>query len=213
MKEIFEKLYKEQKSTWTSCNPPKELVECIKKNTLPGRQVIDVGCGEGYFSLYLSRIGFDALGIDFSEVAIERAREHARREGTRCRFMTADVFNLKEMKERFDFVLEWGLLHLIPPQERVKYISGIHNVLGPGGYYLSASLSDKDDARGMAGIKYRLGPASGLWLYYSTQNELNSLFSKFFYVVDSKLIHLYPNTAWNPLGNYLLMKKRSGEVS
>src|SRR4051812_14811211 len=43
----------------------------------PGARALDVGCGGGQVALRLARHGFRAEGVDFSETAIELARENA----------------------------------------------------------------------------------------------------------------------------------------
>lgn len=44
-----------------------------------GKHVLDVGCGEGYFSRVIADMGASVIGIDFSEPMIEAALEEERR--------------------------------------------------------------------------------------------------------------------------------------
>ena len=41
---------------------------------LQGRDVVDVGCGDGAFVRALAKGGANAIGIEVSEAAVERAR-------------------------------------------------------------------------------------------------------------------------------------------
>ncbi|MBW3003800.1 methyltransferase domain-containing protein, partial [Candidatus Woesearchaeota archaeon] len=76
MKHIFDKIYvKRGKGPWTLEEPPKEIVEVVSK--VKPCKALDIGCGEGFFSIYLAKQGFDVTGIDYSEVAVERAKENA----------------------------------------------------------------------------------------------------------------------------------------
>ena len=51
----------------------------------PGR-ALDIGCGEGFYSLYLASLGFDVVGIDLSDRAVELARQNAKRAGLNVSF-------------------------------------------------------------------------------------------------------------------------------
>ncbi|OBK96788.1 SAM-dependent methyltransferase [Mycobacterium asiaticum] len=54
---------------------------------------LDIACGQGTGSVWLASRGFDVWGIDVSAVAIDQARELARRNqvGDRCRFGVVDL--------------------------------------------------------------------------------------------------------------------------
>lgn len=56
-------------------------------------RALDVACGQGFGAVWLARRGLDVWGIDVSEVAIDQARDFARRNGVadRCRFDVADL--------------------------------------------------------------------------------------------------------------------------
>ena len=43
----------------------------IKNNV----SVLELGCGEGNFSKYINKIGCNSLGVDISDIAIERAKK------------------------------------------------------------------------------------------------------------------------------------------
>jgi SAM-dependent methyltransferase len=56
-------------------------------------KALDLACGRGLGSVWLARRGLDVLGLDISAVAIDQARELARRSGVdgRCRFEVVDL--------------------------------------------------------------------------------------------------------------------------
>jgi SAM-dependent methyltransferase len=56
-------------------------------------RALDVACGQGLAAVWLARWGLDVSGIDVSEVAIDQARDFARRSGVqdRCRFDVVDL--------------------------------------------------------------------------------------------------------------------------
>jgi 2-polyprenyl-3-methyl-5-hydroxy-6-metoxy-1,4-benzoquinol methylase len=73
--------------------------------------LLDVGCGAGWFSLnaaYHRRC--QTIGIDFNEVAINRARDVAQELGVSAAFEVADLF-LFNNPVRYDLVVSLGVLH------------------------------------------------------------------------------------------------------
>ena len=98
VKEDFEKAYeKPGMAVWTNKEPLKELVELVESGKVKPCKVIDIGCGEGYYSIYLAKKGFDVLGIDISEKAIEYAKQNAKQAGVNIRFIAMDLFDLPKL--------------------------------------------------------------------------------------------------------------------
>lgn len=60
-------------------------------------KILDVGCGPGHDTDYLTKKGFDCLGIDLSEKMIDHAKKNF--EG---KFKVMDFFNLKFKENSFD---------------------------------------------------------------------------------------------------------------
>lgn len=58
----------------------------------PGR-ALDVGCGEGADAVWLAERGWEVTGVDFSPVALEKAKTHASDAGiaARTRWWHGDV--------------------------------------------------------------------------------------------------------------------------
>ncbi len=208
-KNVFEKVYEKPGTVWTKTEPPEQLVKLIESEKVKPCKAIDVGCGEGFYSIYLASKGFDVVGIDLSERAIGYAKENASKRGLKIRFMKMDVSDLDKLNEKFDFVLEWTLMHHIMPPQRQKYVEGIRSILNKGGKYLSVSFNEKSPHFGKPGKKIRTVPhgarmPSGTRLYFSSMDEIKELFNPHFRIIESKLIEW---TITKPhVGNYLLME-------
>jgi 2-polyprenyl-3-methyl-5-hydroxy-6-metoxy-1,4-benzoquinol methylase len=83
------------------------LTPVLRKDT----SVLDVGCGPGWFSLNAAyHHGCQVTGIDFNEVAINRACDIAQELGVPVTFRVADLF-LFENPVRYDVVASLGVLH------------------------------------------------------------------------------------------------------
>ena len=92
----------------------------LRKYAPPGAQVLDVGCGAGYFALELARNGYHVIGFDIAEKAIEAAREtlagNPYTEGFGS--LRYEVSSLLEAKGCYDAVFVSGVLHHLPDVNR-----------------------------------------------------------------------------------------------
>jgi SAM-dependent methyltransferase len=85
----FEQLYRKREDPWGLRASPftqyryLALLERIAAFT-PCQTLLDVGCGEGLFTRYLTGVAANVVGIDLSATAIERARRNVPRAGFRC---------------------------------------------------------------------------------------------------------------------------------
>jgi SAM-dependent methyltransferase len=85
----FEQLYRHREDPWGLRASPftqyryLALLERIAAFT-PCQTLLDVGCGEGLFTRYLSGVAANVVGIDLSATAIERARRNVPRADFCC---------------------------------------------------------------------------------------------------------------------------------
>ncbi len=217
-KEAMEGAYRERgKAPWIPKRPAPELATLVQKKFItPPMRVIDVGSGEGQHAVYLAEQGFEVVGLDFSSRATSYAqklgREHRVEE--RCHFYEADVLKLsklakKEDFQNFDFILEWGLLHFLMPDEREKYVKDLSVLVSQGAKYLSLSFNDQATEWGEPGQKYRTSTLTGAKLYYSSHEELEELFSPYFTLVDARMRHtIFDNSPFRYTHNVLWMERR-----
>ncbi len=206
-KEVFERVYEKPGAIWTRTEPPQELIRLVETGRIKPGKAIDIGCGEGNYSVYLASGGFDVTGIDLSERAIDYARKNASERGVNTRFLVMDIANLQKLKGKFDFVLEWGVMHHIMPPQRQKYVEDVAGLLNKGGKYLSVCFNEQSPEWGGPGKRYRESPI-GTVLYYSSQNELRELFGRYFRMTDTRLITITGREKENThIGNYFFMEK------
>jgi trans-aconitate methyltransferase len=59
---------------WHLSRPSPELAAALEDSWLPGNgRALDIGCGAGTEAAYLASAGWQAAGIDLSEVALTKA--------------------------------------------------------------------------------------------------------------------------------------------
>ena len=77
--------------------------------------------------------GANALGIDISPRAIQRARDKAAERGIAARFEVADALNLWQFGLAFDTVIDSGVFHIFDDEDRARYVASLASVVEPGG--------------------------------------------------------------------------------
>jgi tRNA (mo5U34)-methyltransferase len=79
---------------------------------LRGATVLDIGCNAGFYSIEMKRRGADrVLGIDSDEAYLAQARFAAEVIGLDIAFRQLSVYDVAELKERFDIVLFMGVFY------------------------------------------------------------------------------------------------------
>ena len=97
----------------------------------------------GEQTLLAASSGADALGVDVSPLAVERARAKAATRGISARFEVADALSLEGLGLDFDTIIDSGLFHVFDDESRVRYVASLASVLRPGGHLYLMCFSDR----------------------------------------------------------------------
>ena len=127
---------------WDIGRPQPAFEHLRATGDLVGR-VLDAGCGTGEHALMAASAGCEAVGVDLSVRAIERAREKATDRDLQARFVVADALRLVDLGEVFDTVLDCGLFHVLDDDERARYVGSLTDVVTPGGRLHMLCFSDR----------------------------------------------------------------------
>lgn len=98
----------------------------------PGEPVVDIGCGPGRVTGFLSEHGLSIRGIDLSPAMVELARRHH----PDIRFAVGSMTALEISDGALGAVVAWYSLIHIPPAARPGVLAEFHRVLRPGGHLL-----------------------------------------------------------------------------
>ncbi|EOQ32112.1 TPA: class I SAM-dependent methyltransferase [Bacillus cereus] len=99
-------------------------------------QVLDVGCGDGYGTYKLSLTGYKAVGVDLSEIMIQKGKE--RGEGPNLSFIKGDLSSLPFENEKFEAIMAINSLEWT--EEPLRALNEIKRVLKKDGYACIAIL-------------------------------------------------------------------------
>jgi len=107
---------------------------------LRGKTVLDLACGEGFFTRYLKQAGASrVVGVDLSSAMVELARQEELRNPLSVEYHVGDVKTLC-LGERFDVVAAAYLLNYASSREELlNMCRSIAGALKPGGRFVTVN--------------------------------------------------------------------------
>jgi 2-polyprenyl-3-methyl-5-hydroxy-6-metoxy-1,4-benzoquinol methylase len=78
----FKERYKTGDTPWDIGKPDSNLTQTVTTTPIKACKALEIGCGTGDNAIWLSQQNFDVVGIDASEIAIEKAKEKASKANT-----------------------------------------------------------------------------------------------------------------------------------
>ncbi len=113
-------------------------VEWIHAHVLRERpsRILDLGCGPGFYTQRLSRLGHECVGIDYSPASIAHAREVAQNESPPIVYIEEDMCRA-EFGDGYDLVmLIWGEFNAFSPKNGRLVLEKCAHSMSDGGRLL-----------------------------------------------------------------------------
>ena len=130
-REDWDRRYAAVENLWSA--KPNRFLAAEVSGLEPGR-ALDLACGEGQNAIWLATHGWIVTAVDYSEVAIEKARARAARDGVAVELHCADLVDYEPEAAAFDLVL---VLYLhIPADDRRGVLERATAALAPGGTFV-----------------------------------------------------------------------------
>ncbi|MBW2254304.1 MAG: class I SAM-dependent methyltransferase [Deltaproteobacteria bacterium] len=115
----------------------------------PRGTAVDLACGEGRNTVWLAEGGFDATGVDWSQVALDKARRLAEARGVSPTFVQGDLASWTPEGRTWDVVL-LAYLHL-PWASMQRVLAQAAEAVARGGTLLVVGHASANLDRGVGG--------------------------------------------------------------
>jgi 2-polyprenyl-3-methyl-5-hydroxy-6-metoxy-1,4-benzoquinol methylase len=106
-------------------------------------KILDIGCGTGRHAIELAKRGYDVVGVDLSASQLSRARDNAKHNQVRVRFLQADARTLAFQRE-FDVVImicEGGFPLMETDEMNFSILQSAGRALKTNGTFLFTTLN------------------------------------------------------------------------
>ena len=98
--------------------------------------VLDLGCGPGFYTQLLAERGHHCVGVDFSPASIEYAREKAAASSLDIEYVLGDIRDFREMRQFDCIMLIFGEINVFSKEDARSIITNCAGMLRPGGFFL-----------------------------------------------------------------------------
>ena len=108
-------------------------IEIDLLGNIEGKKILHLQCHFGMDTISLSKMGANVTGVDFSDKAVEKARELNIKTGADAKFICSNIYELPEnLNKQFDIVFtSYGVLGWLPDIEKWSVI--VDKFLKPSG--------------------------------------------------------------------------------
>ena len=109
-----------------------EITRKLKKYQV--KKVLDLGCGSGWLSIFISKYGFDITGIDTAKPAIELGKTWAGEDNATVNFLVGDLLNLPFKEGTFGAVVCNSVIEHFRFDQAKIIFDKVHNILADKGF-------------------------------------------------------------------------------
>ena len=160
----------------------KEFTDCFKDKSIAGQTALDLGCGEGRYSLFMAQKGCNTLAVDRSTAGIKKLKNLAAHHQLTISAQVVDIEDFVFAENQYDIIVAATVLDHLSDELRLNTIKGIKKALkSEGTLYVNVfTVSDpgyiKRQKNPDASNHGNISDTAECMEYYFDSNELKSLF-------------------------------------
>ena len=119
-----------------------KLDNCLRRylNLLEGKNILDLGIGEGQNSIALSEFGYNVTGVDYSANSFEICKNNS----SNIKLIQEDIRNYNIEKNKYSLIMSRMVLHFLHKEDVHKIINNIKTNLMPHGLVYIDIFSTND---------------------------------------------------------------------
>ncbi|HYF52281.1 MAG TPA: class I SAM-dependent methyltransferase [Planctomycetota bacterium] len=144
----FEEHYAQGFIPWDSGEVDPELKRLLDAGQLPGKTVLEIGCGTGTNAIEFARRGFDVIAVDFVAQAVDEARKKAAAAKVKIDLRVADVLH-DDLGGPYDVIFDRGVYHGLRSVHMKKFQQVLEKVTRKGSRFLVLAGNAKEENKGM----------------------------------------------------------------
>lgn len=180
-REIVKDDYNAIADTYAKCYSEIEYCKTyIDKFTtsLFGKTILDIGCGAGQITDYLTQKGFKVVGIDFSQELLKIARENY----PKSKFILADICEYEQKEQVYGIITKDVLFH-IPDENLIQVLQNFRRLLKKNGNL--CIIMDMPKEAGEQIFIEELDDKYQIYYNYLTPEKLKQMLEKAGFLIDS----------------------------
>ncbi len=160
-----------------------KFLSVIKKYMTSGR-VLDIGCGEGRISIFFANNGFESYGIDYTKIAVERAKKFAKEADVseNTHFNVCNALDLPYKENFFDIAVDYSVFDHIEKQYWGLYLKNLLKVLKPKGFYILSVFSANTDF--IKNRKQKWYYSGDAYFHFCLEKDIRDIFEKNFKILE-----------------------------
>lgn len=208
---VWDREYKNPMLVTKNNGPQADTLRFLKflkkeqKYRVEDRIILDLGCGTGRNSNYLSDLGNKVIGIEISKIALNIAKDRVNDMGLNVDYRLGDIGEKYGIEDgSIDVVLDVTSSNSLNDKGREIYLNEINRVLKKGGYFFVRALC-KDGNKNVKNL-LKASPGReydtyiikeiGLTERVFSREDFIKMYTKYF-----KILHLEKKTSYTTFNN------------